>query len=154
MSMNVKNAEAEITVMRIAGGWSKSMTGYSRNIKAWCAAALVPHKGNVAVVLADDATLKHLNHTYRGKNKPTNVLSFTGAGDELGDVVLAYETVKREAKEQGKSFARHTAHLVVHGCLHLLGHDHEHERDAKKMEALEKSILARFGFPDPYSDAA
>lgn len=153
--MKEKNvAAAEITVMRIAGGWSKSMRGYSLNIKAWCNAALGRTRGSVTVVLADDDTVRDLNRTFRGSDKPTNVLSFKGEGRELGDVVLAYETVKREAKEQGKSFASHTAHLVVHGCLHLLGHDHERERDARKMETLETAILARLGFPDPYIIAA
>jgi probable rRNA maturation factor len=152
--MKRKNAAAEITVTRIAGGWSKSMTAYAKTIRAWCRAALGKGRGSVCVVLADDASLRDLNRTFRGKDKPTNVLSFEGEGEELGDIVLAYETVKREAKEQGKSFASHTAHLVVHGCLHLLGHDHERERDAEKMEALEISILARLGFPDPYNAAA
>jgi probable rRNA maturation factor len=148
--MKKRNAAAEITVIRVAGGWSKSMTGYAETIRAWCRAVLGARRGSISVVLADDAMQRDLNRTFRGKDKPTNVLSFEGEGDELGDIVLAYETVKREAKEQGKSFASHTAHLVVHGCLHLLGHDHERARDAEKMEALEKSILARLGFPDPY----
>ncbi len=148
------DARADITVMRIAGGWSKSMKGYNKLIRDWCSAALGNTRGSVSVVLADDAKLHELNHTFRGKDKPTNVLSFTGEGEELGDIVLAYETVKREAKEQGKSFLAHTAHLVVHGCLHLLGYDHEEEAQAGKMEAREKSILARFGISDPYGAAS
>jgi probable rRNA maturation factor len=143
-------ARLEITVTRLAGGWSKSMKGYNQHIRNWCKAALAGRKGSVCVVLADDATVKTLNHDYRGKNKATNVLSFEGEAGELGDIVLAYETVKREAKEQGKSFLAHTAHLVVHGCLHLAGHDHARARDAAKMEALERFILAHFGIPDPY----
>ena len=144
----------EVTVTRLSGEWSKSMVGYKRLIEKWCGAALKGRSGNVSVVLAGDALLRDLNRTYRGKDKPTNVLSFTGDGGELGDVILSYETVKREAKEQKKSFAQHTAHLVVHGCLHLIGHDHEKDRDAAKMESLETSILAKLGFPDPYATAA
>jgi len=140
--------------MRISGGWSKSMTGYAETISKWCRTALAGEKGSVTVVLADDAVLRQLNHTFRGKDNPTNVLSFAGEGDELGDIVLAYETIKREAKEQKKSFTQHVAHLVVHGCLHLLGHDHENALEAKKMESREKVILARFGFPDPYTSVA
>ena len=143
-----------INVMRMAGEWSKSMAGYSDSIRSWCKAALKGNNGNVSVVLADDATLRGLNRTFRGKDKPTNVLSFTGEGNELGDIVLAFETVKREAKEQKKSFKRHAAHLVVHGCLHLQGYDHERESDAEKMEKLEASILSGFGYPDPYNVAA
>lgn len=141
----------EINVMRIGGEWSKSLVGYNHAIKTWCEAALARKTGSISVVLADDATLRDLNRTFRGKDKSTNVLSFSGEGDELGDVILAYETIKQEAKAQKKSFLRHTAHLVVHGCLHLLGYDHENARDAQKMEALETSILARLGYPDPYN---
>jgi probable rRNA maturation factor len=131
------------------------MPGYSAKVKAWSAAALRGTRGGaLSVVLADDAFVRDLNHTYRGKDKATNVLSFAGEGDELGDVVLAYETVKREAKAQGKSFVRHTAHLVVHGCLHLAGYDHKDAHDADKMEALEISVLAKFGFPNPYEAGA
>jgi len=154
----------EVTVTRLSGEWSKSMTGYKRLIEKWCGAALTtpsqpsPLRGRarvgVSVVLAGDALLRDLNRTYRGKDKPTNVLSFAGEGRELGDVILSYETVKREAKEQKKNFTQHTAHLVVHGCLHLIGHDHEKDKDAAKMEKLETSILAKLGFPDPYATTA
>ena len=111
----------------------------------------------VSIVLGDDAMVRVLNRRWRGKDRPTNVLSF--ASDEppgrgrplmLGDVVLAYETVAREAVAQGKSFADHATHLVVHGVLHLLGFDHERPRDAETMEACERRILAGFGIADPY----
>lgn len=124
----------------------------------------------VSLVFTDDAEQRSLNGTWRGKDRPTNVLSFpnmdetpnmdrtgaTGAPRLLGDVVLARETVLREAAEQGKSPANHTLHLVVHGLLHLLGHDHEAPEEAAAMEALERSILARLDIPDPYAgpDAA
>jgi probable rRNA maturation factor len=143
-------AQLAVNVMRVAGQWSRSIPGYSAKVKAWCDAALVGSTGDVSVVLADDAFVQDLNRTYRGKNKPTNVLSFPGDNDELGDVLLAYETVKKEASEQGKRFADHAAHLVVHGCLHLLGYDHERARDAEKMEALEVRILRQLGVLNPY----
>lgn len=112
----------------------------------------------VSVVLADDATVRALNHEHRGNDKPTNVLSFPigGAGGPdaaptmLGDVVLACETVTAEAAAQGKSVADHLRHLVVHGVLHLAGYDHEDDAEAEKMERLETRILADLGVGDPY----
>jgi probable rRNA maturation factor len=117
---------------------------------------------SLGVILTDDAEQQTLNRTYRGMDKPTNVLSFTlaegaasrpfGAPLLLGDVVLAYETVAGEAAEQDKPLAAHLQHLVVHGVLHLLGFDHENDTEAAKMEALEVEILQRLGVPDPYCD--
>ncbi len=115
----------------------------------------------VSVLLADDATVQDLNKTWRGKDKPTNVLSFPaapqplppGAPTPLGDVVLAYETMVRESAEQGKPLQNHLAHLLVHGTLHLVGQDHElGEAEAEAMEALEIAALATLGIPDPYAD--
>ena len=113
-------------------------------------------------MLGDDARQQRLNHAYRGIDRPTNVLSFPawdaddpappGAPVLLGDVVLAFETVAREAQEQGKIFADHLRHLIVHGVLHLLGYDHHVEREAADMERLETVILAGLGVPDPYCD--
>jgi probable rRNA maturation factor len=116
----------------------------------------------VSLVLADDATVQGLNRDWRGKDKPTNVLSFAALDDEdapqvegapllLGDVILAFETCRAEAEEQGKPLPDHLSHLVVHGVLHLLGYDHEQdEAEAEEMERLEAAILARFGIADPY----
>jgi probable rRNA maturation factor len=114
----------------------------------------------VAIRLADDAVQQRLNRDWRGVDAPTNVLAFPawepgaeippGAPLLLGDVVLALETIAREAVEQGKPLADHLSHLVVHGVLHLLGYDHATEAEAIAMEALETSILARLGVPDPY----
>lgn len=114
----------------------------------------------LGVILTDDAEQRRLNLSYRGIDAPTNVLSFAladvapppGAPVLLGDVVLAYETVAREAAEQQKTLAAHLQHLVVHGVLHLLGFDHENDTQAAKMEALEVEILQRLGVPDPYRD--
>lgn len=153
----------------------------------------------LSLVLADDATVHELNRTYRGKDKPTNVLSFAlhadGADEEefsqdaddpgddpddgqdddtdatdgdygeeddfpspgaavpvlLGDIILAYETVEREAREQGKPLASHLTHLVTHGVLHLLGYDHIEDSEAERMERLETHILSGLGIADPYA---
>lgn len=111
----------------------------------------------LSLVLANDRAVQELNARWRGKDAPTNVLAF--ASDEppakgkpllLGDVVLAYETVVREAKEQGKRLADHLRHLVIHGVLHLLGYDHIKPAPARRMEALETRILASLGVADPY----
>ena len=113
----------------------------------------------VSVVLADDAFIRRLNRDHRGKDKPTNVLSFpledADAGAKrrqllLGDVVLAYRTIRREAKEEGKRLESHAAHMLVHGTLHLLGFDHAQSRAARIMEGHEVRILKRLGVPDPY----
>lgn len=115
----------------------------------------------LTVLFADDARVQELNRDFLGKDKPTNVLSFP-ASDEagepgsemLGDIVLARETVEREAAEQRKPLEAHIAHLVVHGFLHLLGYDHEDDEEAEEMEALETRILANLDIADPYADEA
>lgn len=112
------------------------------------------------VLLTDDSEQRRLNRLYRGIDKPTNVLSFAladappapGAPSLLGDVVLARETVAREAAEQQKPLADHLQHLVVHGVLHLVGCDHENDTEAAIMEAREVAILQSLGVPDPYRD--
>lgn len=103
-------------------------------------------------MLTDDDEVRQLNARWRGQDKPTNVLSFP-AGDAvlLGDVVLAFETVEREAAAQGKRFGDHLSHLVVHGALHLIGYDHVKAGDAAAMEALERRVLAGLGIADPYA---
>ena len=108
----------------------------------------------LTILLADNAKLRALNASFRGKDKPTNVLSFPCASPGepyLGDVALGHGVVAREARAQGKSLAAHAAHLVIHGILHLIGHDHEKPKDAQRMEALETSLLAKLAIPDPYA---
>ncbi|RVT40988.1 rRNA maturation RNase YbeY [Sphingobium algorifonticola] len=120
----------------------------------------------IAVKLTDDDEVQSLNQAYRGKDKPTNVLSFpmvqqdlleaTANTDDgevlLGDIVLASGVVAAEAAEKGVSIADHATHLIVHGTLHLLGYDHMNPVDAEAMEALEIRALASMGLPDPYSE--
>jgi probable rRNA maturation factor len=116
----------------------------------------------LAIMLTDDSTILTLNRDWRGIDKPTNVLSFPArpptadkAGNAprmLGDIAIAYETLRREANHEGKPFNNHLSHLAIHGFLHLIGYDHEDDEDAEVMEAREAEILARLGIPDPYAD--
>ncbi|SIQ41060.1 probable rRNA maturation factor [Aeromonas sp. RU39B] len=115
-------------------------------------------EAEVTVRLVDEAESNELNLTYRGKDKPTNVLSFpfeAPPGIELpllGDLVICRQVVEREADEQGKPLEAHWAHMVVHGCLHLLGYDHIEDDEAEEMEQLERDIMNELGYADPYAD--
>jgi probable rRNA maturation factor len=113
----------------------------------------------MSVTYCDDAEIRALNAQWRGKDAPTNVLSFPTPGPLaarplLGDIVVAYETVAREAAEQDKSLRDHTVHMVVHGFLHLIGYDHETAAEAEEMEGLERRIASRLGLRDPYAGEA
>ena len=126
----------------------------------WKVASKFDKAFEVTIVLADDALVQTLNHKYRNQNKPTNVLSFpsglkeTGFHEDLptlGDVIVAFETVKAEASSR---LSEHLSHLVVHGCLHLLGYDHEDDAAAHEMEALEVKILIGLGIKNPYDSVS
>lgn len=109
----------------------------------------------VNLLFCDDARIKELNRDFRGKDKPTNVLSFPGPETfdgpvALGDIALARETILREAVEQAKTAENHLRHMIVHGVLHLLGFDHEEDDEAEEMEAMEIAILARLGVENPF----
>jgi probable rRNA maturation factor len=119
-------------------------------------------RAELAIVLTDDSAIRALNRQWRGLDAPTNVLSFPTkaprrrrsprpADGHLGDVVIAYQTTAREAKAEDKRFRDHLTHLAIHGFLHLLGYDHETDRDASAMERLEVRILQRLAVPDPYA---
>lgn len=115
----------------------------------------------ISIMFTDDAAMRALNAQWRGKDKPTNVLSFPAfdispgdsPGPLLGDIVIAFETVRAEAQLEDKGFDNHLRHLIVHGFLHVLGYDHENDADAEEMESAERAILADMGVPDPYSEA-
>lgn len=115
-------------------------------------------RGEVLLRVVDEAESEALNHSYRGKRSPTNVLAFPfepppGVPSALlGDVIICAAVVRREAREQGKPARAHWTHMVVHGCLHLLGYDHQTDDEAQEMETLEIQILARLGIDNPYGD--
>jgi probable rRNA maturation factor len=145
--------------------WRRELPGAARLSVAAARAAVagagkaLAAPAELSLVLGDDGLLRRLNRLWRGRDEPTNVLSFPAedgrprAADApllLGDVVLAFETVALEARAQGKPLADHLRHLVVHGVLHLLGYDHARAAEARRMEALERRVLCRLGVADPY----
>jgi len=134
------------------------------DLRGWAAKAVEVAGGvvgDITVRVVDDAEIQALNREYRGKDKPTNVLSFpfempAGLPEEaceplLGDIVISAPVVRREADEQHKPLDAHWAHMITHGVLHLLGYDHIDDDDAEIMEALEIRALAEQGYPDPYT---
>lgn len=157
----------DIAVALDADGWAAALPGAEDLCRRVAAVALgvtsLPaERLEVSIVLADDATVRDLNRRYRNQDKPTNVLSFNAFEDPsaeappegpilLGDVILAFETVRAEAVRDGKTMSQHLSHLVVHGVLHLLGYDHQVDRQALEMEALESALLGALGVPDPYA---
>lgn len=166
-----RDLDIDITIQ--GGSWSDRLSDSENLVRHAVEAAWTQlpdgrrpdRSAELSIVLSDDATVRVLNRDYRGQDKPTNVLSFANLDDEtapdspdasllLGDVVLALETVLREAESQGKAAEAHLSHLVVHGLLHLLGYDHENNADAEEMEALERRILAGLGIADPYAEPA
>lgn len=155
-------AEVAIDLTMEAGEWpgeaelDRLVRGAVDATLAQCGAT---GESEVSIVFTDDAHIRALNAGWRKKDKPTNVLSFPAFPSRigsplppmLGDIVLASETVAGEAEAEDKPLAHHISHLVVHGLLHLLGHDHEVEEEAEAMEALERAALARLAIPDPYA---
>ena len=161
----------EIAIEIAFDGWSKTLPDVEERCRHVAAIALgaaaadfdlPPDRLEVSILLTDDAQVQELNAEYRQQDKPTNVLSFAALDEDspippdgpilLGDVIVAFQTTEREAAEEGKKFADHLSHLVVHGVLHLLGYDHIVDDEAEEMESLERSILAGLGVPDPYKD--
>jgi len=149
---DLPRAEEIIKKAVIAALHASGIAGYARSIE-------------VSVLLTNDESIQNLNRDYRHKDKPTNVLSFPlesfNAGEyskvrddiAIGDIIFALETIKSEALEQKKMLEHHLAHLSIHGALHLIGYDHEDDRDAEIMEALEIKILAELGISNPYEEA-
>ena len=131
------------------------------DLRHWCELALRQRSADseLTIRVVDEAEARELNHTWRHKDYATNVLSFPADIPDgildiplLGDLVICAPVVAREAAEQGKLLTAHWAHLVIHGCLHLLGYDHIEEAEAQEMETLERELLAELGHPDPYND--
>lgn len=131
-------------------------------IKLWLQPAFDAHpdetRGEMTVRFVEESESRELNHTYRGKDSSTNVLSFPFEAPPgfdiplLGDLVISPHVVAREAEAQGKTLSDHFAHMTLHGCLHLMGYDHIEEDEAEEMEALERKLLASIGIDDPYQD--
>jgi len=140
-----------VDVVVLDAAWRKALPGVERLVRRAARAVVGNRRQSLVVALADDRRVRALNRRDRQKDKPTNVLSYpSGERRFLGDVVLARQTVWREAQAQGKTPAAHLSHLVVHGTLHLMGYDHDNDAEAQRMEALERRILARLGIADPY----
>jgi probable rRNA maturation factor len=153
----------EIDLLIEAGDWPPAADLrrlVRRAVDGLAAAGGIPAGASeLSVVFSDDGRVRALNAAWRGKDRATNVLSFPASAfggaaalaPMLGDIVLAFETVAAEARLEGKPLEHHISHLVLHGLLHLLGHDHEQQAEAELMEALERSALARLAIPDPYA---
>jgi probable rRNA maturation factor len=159
-----------IAVVSPCVGWQRACPGAKRVARNAARVAVAsgisttgfawPEQIEISITLADDAEQRRLNGLFAGRDAPTNVLAFRAweAGMRsppsapllLGDIVLAFETVAREAVRQGKPFANHLRHLIVHGVLHLVGYDHRTTDEASTMESVETIILAKLGVPDPH----
>jgi probable rRNA maturation factor len=156
-------AKLKIDVLVDSGHWKSAgnIRTLLRRAVAEAASTQSTSDAELAIVLSDDSAIRQLNRLWRGVDAATNVLSFPAATrqaeDEpahLGDIVLAYQTIAREAQTEGKPFAHHVVHLAVHGYLHLVGFDHEQDDDAETMEQAERKILHRLSIPDPYRQNA
>lgn len=148
---------ADVDIVIADGRWRTARLASPIRKAVRAALASEARQGSVTVLLTDDRELQRLNRDFRGKDAPTNVLSFAAASaarDHLGDIAIAHDVAMDEALAAGKRFAHHVLHLSVHGTLHLLGYDHEKDREAVVMEAKETAILAGLGIPAPYDAAA
>jgi probable rRNA maturation factor len=146
----------EIDILMKEPRWKTALPGVEDLVTRALETALSHLKASrtyeISVVLTDDAEIRTLNAQWRGKDKPTNVLSFPQDEETLlGDIILALGVIEREAAEQAKPLADHTAHLTIHGLLHLLGYDHEDEAEAGEMEGLEIEMCAQLGIKNPYA---
>lgn len=163
-AMVPENAEIAVPVAVSDGAWAAALPQCRDIAKRAALAAARPRAGpgplEISILLAGDEEVRGLNRDYRKIDAPTNVLAFASGSEPpapqaarlLGDVVLAFGTVRREAHERGLEMADHLAHLVVHGVLHLLGYDHQAVSDAEAMERAEAHILAGLRIADPYAD--
>ena len=158
MSPKKVSAAPKIVVMVDERGWKLVGPEIVKDVRRAAMHALerrstATRGSEVTVLLSNDSRLQVLNRQYRGKDKPTNVLSFPAASgaSHMGDIAIAYETTRHEADAAGKPLMHHLLHLTVHGVLHLLGYDHEKAAEAARMETLEAEILAKMGIPDPYN---
>jgi len=126
------------------------------SLRRWARLAAGGHNGELGIRVVGASESRALNERWRGKAGPTNVLSFPAApavrDKVIGDIVVCAPVVAREAREQGKALSAHWAHMIIHGTLHLLGFDHVHKADARRMEGRERALLARIGIADPYGD--
>ncbi len=150
----------KLDVLVESGLWNEpgKVKAVLRRAIGQAAATLSTSGVEIAIVLTDDSAIRLLNRRWRGIDAATNVLSFPsqdpgGQRPFIGDLVLARQTIVREASAERKPFAHHLAHLAVHGFLHLLGYDHENDKDAAVMEQLERKILRQLAIPDPYRPA-
>lgn len=153
--MNSRASDPAIAVrLRTRRPWVPA----AATLRRWALAAGTPHDVEMCIAVVGSTESRRLNRVFRGKDRPTNVLSFPGSGRspdgirQLGDVVICAPVVAREAREQRKPLRNHWAHMVVHGCLHLRGYDHERAVDAERMESREVRVLAALGMPDPYRE--
>lgn len=133
-----------------AEGWPDCAALAARAVASVAAELETPREGELSLVLSDDAQVRVLNRDYRKRDKATNVLSFPQSGPLLGDIILARETVAREAQGKGATFEAHVTHLIIHGWLHLQGFDHIEDAAAHEMEAIEIAALAALGIDNPY----
>ena len=163
-------SEIDIQISVEGGLWPDEETLFSLSDRVIGAAArhlaraeeqtFPAHPPDLSLLFTDDAAIRAINAQWRGQDKPTNVLSFPAfplapgdmPGPMLGDIILAQETLQREAAELGKPFDAHLTHLLVHGFLHLFGYDHMETDEAEEMEGLETRILGELGLSDPYGD--